>query len=228
MKYTKIIFVFIVLGFIACSKESSIVVVDDIPEIEPTFIETDTSYSIDNQHIDVTKAVIRFNKLLSDSIPPGADCFFSLVIKTGNHSSFIGLFPYVEPFQEGLVEGTYDADIVVSYSEEYLQELEDWTQNGADPNAYPVFNPNLHITVYEDVSLQLDIAYLTEGDNVPIVEEYCSAFGIPVIDPNTNEPKTIRYVKDACILTKRGYVNTLSGERIEISGFIEGEYHRQL
>lgn len=224
---TNLIYILIALGFTSCSKESTTMVSDDIPEIIPTTIEADTTFLLGNQSINVDKAVIRFEKLITDTSATTGNCIFSLVLATEENLSLIALFEYESTIIEGLKEGTYETNIVHAYSLEYLQAIEDWNQNGANPNTKPQFNYANDFILHDDISLTIEIKYITEGQSVN-VEEYHSVFGVPLQDPLTNQPQIIRYVKDACIITMSGSISVTSIEDKEISGFLESEYRRQI
>lgn len=225
---TALTFIVLALVLFSCTKESTLVVTDDIPDIVPTIIEADTTILIGNQSIDTDKAIIRFEKLIADiDTTAAADCIFSLIVKSDENLSMIVFFEYENTIFEGIKEGVFVSNVVYAYSAEYLQKLDEWNQNGSNPTTKPPFNVVDDLILYDEAILSLEIDYLTEGQ-VLSTEEYYSPFGVPIQDTITNQPKLIQFIRDACIITIRGAITLPSDEDIEITGYIEAEYHRQI
>lgn len=161
MSYIKIssLILFVAFLFASCSKENIIEIEDEIPGVVPTdTIIYENSLALGLVAFNPVTAQISTQLDGNDDVDR-----YLMVVQSPNFSLGDGLFLLQwspDALETSLQNETYSGFIVGTFSQDLIDELYEWRQNGSDPDTFPTATDD-DIVPYFASGLSIEVSDVT-------------------------------------------------------------------
>ncbi|MFK8102996.1 MAG: hypothetical protein AB8G15_10745 [Saprospiraceae bacterium] len=152
----------LVFALASCNKEDAEVVIEKTPVVNPEVVEDApilalnmTSFTVDDAEIAIS--LNADGTLLDYSLSLGSEG-----INVGG--ALFGTVWTPENGSTTLEEGDYAAEFSLTLSQEGLDEIEEWTNNGSDPNNAPDISDDVVGYVINNITISVSNVTATDAD----------------------------------------------------------------